>query len=879
MMALQSSINASRIFRLWLWAPILLPLLVVVFLFWLHFSHRQALEQVSLQLDGLKQAQIDLNKGFLQISLAKEQESPFSRRAGQSLIAQSMRSIERAIGYFPAFSATDVESFKRSAAVFSGKLQSWGASEPFDARFLVEMRIAFTDLEQQTQLLEVTGQKRIRQLSAENDRLFVFYLLGSALVLATLLTLLLRAVSRRQRALHKQALSLEARLRSENRFRHLFENAPVAMALVNDEGVFLAHNRHFETLFGYNSTDVGCLDDWWPLAYPEPEYRRSVQASWASAIANAKQDDGNLVAGEYRVTCKDGSVRTVQIAGIFIEDGLLRTFTDVSAQRQAERQLTLWVQAFRQTNMGLIIANANDNTIISVNPAFALERGYEPDELIGMLQTQLFPIECQTDMQRMIAELDTNDHGVFESEHLSRDGRRFPILVDITLLRESNGQAQYLFAYVMDLTERKHTEQALADSRKQALQQELASRMAILNQMQDANAAREKAEISLAALANSEAKMRVLINSIPDLIWLKDVNGVYLLCNSAFERLYAVSEDKLIGHSDYDFCNPELATFFRTNDRRALDAGHTMINEEWLTFADNGYRGLFQTLKTPMTDAQEQVVGVLGVARDITSLRQAQDELLAINASLESRVAARTAELETLNQSLESFVYSVSHDLKAPLRGIQGYSQLLQEDYDQLLDEDGRQFIIQIRNGVARMGELIDDLLAYSRMERRALEDKPVELHALLAELLSERGDEINTRGVLVVNTLSTVRVRGDKQGLQLVLRNLLENAFKFSAHADQPRIEINSNFENAHLIVSIADNGIGFDMTYHDRIFEIFQRLHRMEDYPGTGIGLALVKKAMLRMKGEVWAKSTPGNGATFFLKLPIALEADDYS
>jgi signal transduction histidine kinase len=169
------------------------------------------------------------------------------------------------------------------------------------------------------------------------------------------------------------------------------------------------------------------------------------------------------------------------------------------------------------------------------------------------------------------------------------------------------------------------------------------------------------------------------------------------------------------------------------------------------------------------------------------------------------------------------------------------------------------------------MGELIEDLLAYSRMERRQLQHEPVDLGALLRRLLAEREAELAGCGAQVALDMpATLRVCGDADGLALALRNLLENAIKFSARAAGPHIAISAHEGAGQVQVDIRDNGIGFDMKYHDRIFEIFQRLHRLEDYPGTGIGLALVKKALERMGGRVWAESAPGQGAVFHLQVP---------
>jgi light-regulated signal transduction histidine kinase (bacteriophytochrome) len=272
----------------------------------------------------------------------------------------------------------------------------------------------------------------------------------------------------------------------------------------------------------------------------------------------------------------------------------------------------------------------------------------------------------------------------------------------------------------------------------------------------------------------------------------------------------------------------------------------------------------------PRYDADGQFIGYIGSCLDITEERELRESLRELNATLEAKVAQRTSELQALNQSLESFVYSVSHDLKAPLRGVEGYSRLLEEEHTAALNDEGRLFIQHIREGVSRMNKLIDDLLAYSRMERRALAQTTIALPEVLQTLLQERELDLGEHGVSVTLEAPATPVLADPDGLAVVLRNLLDNALKFSAQAQPPRITIGGREEGNEVIVWVQDNGVGFDMKYHDRIFDIFQRLHRQEDYPGTGIGLALVKKAVQRMGGRVWAESAPGQGATFYLALP---------
>ncbi len=271
-----------------------------------------------------------------------------------------------------------------------------------------------------------------------------------------------------------------------------------------------------------------------------------------------------------------------------------------------------------------------------------------------------------------------------------------------------------------------------------------------------------------------------------------------------------------------------------------------------------------------------RVTTISGVLLDISPQKQTEDALQAsedalrrINAGLEARVAERTAQLQVLNEELESFSYSVSHDLKAPLRGIDGYSQILLDDYGSALDDEGRTLIANVRRGVAQMHVLIEDLLAYSRMERQVLESRAVELAGLVDNLLAGRAREIAAAGMVVHNSVPALSVQADRDGLALVVRNLLENALKFSRNSKPPRIDIGAREEADKVLFWVRDNGVGFDMKYHHRVFEMFQRLHRAEDYPGTGVGLALVRKAMQRMGGRVWAESSPGQGACFFLEL----------
>ena len=256
----------------------------------------------------------------------------------------------------------------------------------------------------------------------------------------------------------------------------------------------------------------------------------------------------------------------------------------------------------------------------------------------------------------------------------------------------------------------------------------------------------------------------------------------------------------------------------------------------------------------------------VGAIQDITDRKLAELALGQLNAELELRVKERTKELGEKNQELEAFSYSVSHDLKAPLRSIDGYGKLLLEDYCHLLDEQGKQFLANILTGASQMYQLIEDMLAYSRIERRSPTLVSLDLGIAITEVLAE----IRPSLTLVQLTLDihSGSILGDKEALAVALRNLIDNAIKFSQLRKPPRVEIHSHLHGDRHILSVRDNGTGFSMKHHDSIFKIFHRLHRAEDFPGTGVGLALVKKAMERMNGSVWAESEQDNGAEFFLE-----------
>lgn len=272
----------------------------------------------------------------------------------------------------------------------------------------------------------------------------------------------------------------------------------------------------------------------------------------------------------------------------------------------------------------------------------------------------------------------------------------------------------------------------------------------------------------------------------------------------------------------------------------------------------------------PYIDEHGEYQGSLAMLADITERKHADEQIRRLNTELEERVAARTAQLTAVNRELEAFSYSVSHDLRAPLRALDGFSQILVEDYSDRLDEEGLKYLHRIRAGSQRMGQLIDSLLQLSRLTRVEMQNERVNLSEIANSIRTDLMEQHPERKVdfRIENELI---VSGDERLLRAAVTNLLNNAWKFTRTRTNPCIEFGRTSQSGEIVYFVRDNGVGFDMTYANKLFGAFQRLHGFDEFEGTGIGLATVERIIHRHRGRIWADAAVDQGATFYFTVPV--------
>jgi len=518
---------------------------------------------------------------------------------------------------------------------------------------------------------------------------------------------------------------------------------------------------------------------------------------------------------------------------------------------------------------GLYLVLQPDFTIVAVSDAYLNATMTERDHILGRGIFEVFPdnpddpaadgvrvLRASLERVRDLKVMDTMavqkydiqrpdaEGGGFEERHWSPTN--WPVL--------DGGRLAYIIHRVEDVTDfirgkRKDNEQMEAEIFRRA--QEIAATNQRLRQARD----------------ETNALLRAVTDNVDDIILVKDMEGRYLTINPSGAGLLGASVDSVIGRDDREFFDPAIAASIRTTDREILTGDRARVYEEQIASA--GVERTFLTLKAPYRDVTGKIIGLIGISRDITDRKQAEEEIRLLNTDLEQRVAHRTAELEAANRELEAFSYSVSHDLRAPLRSMDGFAQALLEDYGDKLDDTARDYVKRVRDASQRMGGLIEGILELSRIARQDLHREPVDLSAIAREVIDALKSQEPQRKV-VVHISDGLVADGDRRLLHAVLENLLGNAWKYTSKHPDARIEFGTAAaKGARPAYFVRDDGAGFDMKYASKLFGAFQRMHGVSEFEGHGVGLATVQRIIRRHGGSIWAEAQIERGATFFFTL----------
>jgi PAS domain S-box-containing protein len=361
---------------------------------------------------------------------------------------------------------------------------------------------------------------------------------------------------------------------------------------------------------------------------------------------------------------------------------------------------------------------------------------------------------------------------------------------------------------------------------------------------------------------------RILAANIPGTaITILDRDERYLLAEGDFLATMGYVKEIMPGKKISESITPEnYSGYYQAIIQRAF-AGETILEERQTL---SGYYTLMKVV--PLRDEENIIFAIMFVLIDVTRIKKAQFELTKINEELESKVLERTEQLKEANRQLESFSYSVSHDLQAPLRAISGFAGILKEDYsDKVEDEEFDRLADRVIANALKMEKLINDLLEFSRLERKDLLKSKIDMTRLVNEILSELTLQENPLRKLDITVSTLEPVQADISLIRQVWFNLLSNALKYTKKKEFTRIEIGCSVADGIVCYSVSDNGAGFDMKYVNKLFEVFQRLHQVSEFEGTGVGLALVRSILQRHDGCVWAESEVDEGARFYFTLPL--------
>ncbi len=479
---------------------------------------------------------------------------------------------------------------------------------------------------------------------------------------------------------------------------------------------------------------------------------------------------------------------------------------------------------FRAVPSGIGIVK--DRIIVDVNPRVCEMTGYSREKLVGSNAKFLYPTQEDYDFvgSEKYKQISEKGIGTVQTRWQKKNGEIIHLLLVSTPLDAENLTKGTTFT-ATDITDRIAAEKELR---------------------------------------NKEGQLRALVDALPDLIWLKDPNGLYLGCNTKFERFFGAKEKEIVGKNDHDFLEKELADFFKEKDKNAIEAGVPVLNEEEITYASDGHKEFLETIKTPMYDSEGELIGVLGIGRDITCHKEAEESLL------KAKILAEKA-----NQLKSEFLATMSHELRTPLNSIIGFSQILAKNQQDHLDETEIRYTSNIIRSGKHLLELINEILDLSKIESGTMEInyEDFQISILVAEVKSLIFPMMKSKDINFSSNIEDkyLIVFADRKKMKQLMYNLLSNAVKFTPNNGEIAVTVSSTKEFVH--ISVSDTGIGIAESDQDTIFDSFSQIDSSASrhYEGTGLGLALVKKYVEMHGGNIRVKSEVGKGSSFTFSIPI--------